>query len=497
MRENKFEIKENGGFAYTTARATYLAHRRSKRFNHTMLMCNVAITNSKHQSKNARVNVDLFDDTSIKSKCEVLADTLELNAETLMTDMKLLAIDIEALLNAPEEQKSIPIDEASAKKLLKKEGLFNVIQQVLGMKIAGEKKTSLLLFLIAISYKSQKTLHSILSANSSAGKSYILESVTSVLPPEDLLTYTVMTRSSIPNLQANELKGKCLLIEDVTGIDKQAEFHLREIQSKGKIAISKFSQEHGHTIRKEIEAHCSTLTATTKDRVYRDNENRSFMLKLDESKKQTERVLKFKSKVKGGELDTDAITKAVGEIRNAVRFLKPLEVVNPFASKIIIPEACKDRRRLQDLFLGLIDVITFLHQLQREKDEEGRLITTIEDIELALELTMDMFLLKSDELSNSNRLFLEELKPILQVKSDEEITSITFKVDELLGKVQGGNSSIYRKIKALQKEGVLVQVGGNQRVGNRYRLLFDDEFLAKRELIKSQLLNGIESIKNK
>lgn len=485
-------ILPNGGYEFQTAKATYVAHRRTKRFNPTMLVCNVRITNCKYQSKSARVNLDLFDDTNIKSKSEVLSDALEINANTLETELKLLAIGLEDILNQPEAVEHVVIDEEEAKKLLKNKGLIASIQDVLGLKVAGEEKTRLLLFLVAVSYKSQRPLHSILSATSSSGKSYLMEKAVELLPQEDVITYTVMTRSSIPNLQHNELQNKCIVIEDLTGIDKQAEFHLREIQTKGSLAVSKYSQEYGETRRKVIEAHCSTLSATTREKVYRDNENRSFFLKLDESDEQTGRVLDFKSQMKSGGIDEISYQEAVGQIRNAVRYLKPLEVLNPFASSIKIPEQCKDRRRLQDLFFGLIDVITFLHQLQRKK-EDGRLIATKEDVELALELTLDMFIIKSDDLSNSNRKFLEDLKEVLKEKSDDELTEIHFKADELLGKIAGGNSTIYRKVKALQKEGVLIQVSGNQRVGIKYRLLFDDDYEAKKALIQEELLSGLKS----
>ncbi len=497
MSQDKFILNANGSFEYITTNISGTIYPRSKRFNPTTLVCNIQIKNNKLPNKTARVNLDLFDDTSINSKLELLGNSLEISTNTIQSDLKLFALKIEKILAQSEEIEKVSINEKEAKIFLKQKDLIPAIESKLSKFIVGQNKTSTLNFLIAVSYKSTKPLHSILSAESSSGKSYLLEKVTEFLPPEDVVTYTAMTKSSIPNLKNNELQNKCVVIEDLIGIDRNAEFYLREIQTKGSISVSKFSHKHGHTITKKIDAHCSTISATTKGRnqIYRDNENRSFFLKLDESKEQIEKVLEFKSQLKAGLIDNTIHNKFLNQIRNAIRFLKPFDVINPFASHIIIPEACKDRTRLQDLLLGLIDVITFIHQLQRKRDNKGRLITEIQDVQLALDLTIDMFFYKADELSKSNRIFLEELKGILKEKSDDELTKIEFKVEDVLDKTNSGNSSIYRKIKLLQEKGLIIQIGGNQRIGNIYRLLFDDEFENKKVFIKQQLFSVMTKIK--
>ncbi len=134
-------------------------------------------------------------------------------------------------------------------------------------------------------------------------------------------------------------------------------------------------------------------------------------------------------------------------------------------------------------------MITLIHQQNRIKDELGRLITTVEDVKLAIELTSDIFITKADTLTSTNREFLEELKIYLNsvVEKDQEITDVVFRADELFNVINGGISSIYRKIDNLIKIGLIHQVGGNRKTGQKLRLAYNDEYEVLVQRIHNQV----------
>jgi hypothetical protein len=70
----------------------------------------------------------------------------------------------------------------------------------------------------------------------------------------------------------------------------------------------------------------------------------------------------------------------------------------------------KSLRRLNNQFQDFIAQITLLHQFQREEDNKGRVISTIEDIKHAIGLFFSCIMLKVDELDASSRQFYDRLK---------------------------------------------------------------------------------------
>ena len=100
-------------------------------------------------------------------------------------------------------------------------------------------------------------------------------------------------------------------------------------------------------------------------------------------------------------------------MQHLLRLLRPIPVVVPYATRIHLPDTVKDKRRLNSLYLALVSQITLLHQYQRKKDDSGRLISTLADLQLANEIMFDAIVLKADELHGMpefEELYAEALK---------------------------------------------------------------------------------------
>ena len=104
-----------------------------------------------------------------------------------------------------------------------------------------------------------------------------------------------------------------------------------------------------------------------------------------------------------------------------VRLLSPQQVVNPYAKSIKLPQTAHKIRRLNELYLSLVKQVTLLHQYQRKRDTQGRLISSITDLQLANEIMFESIILKVDELDGSLRQFFERLKTWLKKKQQKGI----------------------------------------------------------------------------
>ena len=171
--------------------------------------------------------------------------------------------------------------------------------------------------------------------------------------------------------------------------------------------------------RKEVKGQFSSLLATTKGETYEDNMSRSFLIAVDESKEQTKRIIENQNKRNAGEIDPKESQKAVAFIQGLVRNLKHYEVINPFATKLQLPEKVHKIRRLNEMYQAVIKQVTFLNQYQRNLSTNNQLLTTIEDIEQATEILFESIILKVDELDGSLRQFFEKIKKYLKEKNQE------------------------------------------------------------------------------
>lgn len=500
----KFKIKTlpSGIYEYKSSKAIYQVMVKNKEIRLDSIMCYITIKNIKEPNNQIGFSVNLAEGLQVRKQCEKSQGYVKLDIDDMMSDINQLTPRLLEVLEkekAPTKPEDFIINKKEGEKLLKSKNFITEVQKALKMKIVGESNLSLLMFFIAVSYKYKDTLNGLINASSSSGKTHILKTITSLLPPEDVVSMLVITKNALQNLVNNEMVGKCFLFEDYSSITEDNRMKIRELQTNKSIGVAKHDQTLGHAKISPIKAHFSTLAASTSNNIKIDNLNRCFIQTLDEEKDQTEQIIKHQSKIASGEINFDEFKKLQTNIQDSIRLLQPVEVVNPFASMISFPSECKDPRRLYELLLGLINVIAFIQQHSREKDELGRVIVAIEDLELAIDLTLDMFVLKSDDIDNKKRLFFQELKKYLETKKgkDESITDITFKIKELYEPMEAlvRKSSVHTRVKELQSIGFIKYLGGNQRVGEKFCLAFDDEYEQRKEKIKTHFLNLIQKQK--
>ncbi len=358
--------------------------------------------------------------------------------------------------------------------------------------IIGEENSRLLLFLITISYLNKQPLHALVQGSSGSGKTHIISRIADLMPPEDVLRFTRITESSLYNWGEFDLHRKVIIIEDLDGLKEDALYALREFISNQVLRSSvtiKDKKGNNKSSHKIVKGQFSSLSATTKGETYEDNMSRSFLLAVDESKEQTGRIITYQNKRNAGEIDPERQQKAIGFIQQAVRQLKCHEVINPYATRLHLPDKVHKIRRLNEMYQSVIKQVTFLNQYQRKFTADNRLITEIEDIEQATEVLFESIVLKVDELDGSLRQFFERLKKY--VKNDHQ----EFILRDIRQEFNISKTQLFRYIQTLVELEYIRQTGGFANKGIKYKISYWDNYQKLRAEIKDFLKLQIEELK--
>ena len=399
--------------------------------------------------KKHRLKVDLFDFGSVQSQCGELSEKQGFDFQELETDFlqltDLLEQHREALFEAEinpvtdrySEKELTPQAHEKAVEFLSKPQLLENINKLLEQNgIVGEEQNRMVLFVLASSYKMPYLMHAIVQGSSGEGKSHLINGIAQCMPQEDVMNMTRITSKSLYHYRDKELINKLIVIQDFDGLDEEAQYAFREMQSAKFLTSSTvvkdiFGNNRGRI--KQVQAHFASMTTTTKAEVYYDNMSRSVILGVDESQAQTMRIIAIQNKKLAGKGNSENELQATQLLRNAMRVLKSYEVINPFADKLILPLEAKMLRRLNSQFQNFVSQITILHQYQRKTDSKGRLIATKEDVKSAVDIFFSSIIIKVDELDKSTRQFFENLKGY--VKSQKNGTTHRFTNREIRRKL--------------------------------------------------------------
>ena len=444
----------------------------------------------------------------VELPCKDVNETLQLHDESIFTqlleerrilfssekrDSQITQNDTHTVILTKEESLKTHNDQpkTAIEFLEQKNVLQNLNRLIEKAGIIGEEQSRLLLFLITISYLNKSPLHGIVQGSSGSGKTHIISRIADLMPQEDVLRFTRITESSLYNWGEYDLFQKIIIIEDLDGLKEDALYALREFISNQVLRSSvtiKDKKGNNKSSHKIVKGQFSSLSATTKGETYEDNMSRSFLIAVDESKEQTQRIIHYQNQRNAGEIDRTEQEKAIGFIQKLVRNLKHYEVINPFATKLNLPEKVHKIRRLNEMYQAVIKQVTFINQYQREV-KNGYLITEIEDIEQATEVLFESIVLKVDELDGSLRQFFEKLKKY--VKSENQ----DFILREIRQEFNISKTQMFRHIQTLVELEYLKQTGGFANKGIKYKISYWDNHQKLRSEIKEFLQNQIRRIR--
>ncbi len=388
-----------------------------------------------------RQNIDLYNDTSIEKLTRKVAERLEIGTTIVRRDLDQLTNELENYrLQEVENQNKLYEKQVKvlteneikqATTFLSNQNLIENTQELIGKSgVIGEEVNRLLMYLIFTSRKTNNPLHCISLGSSGAGKTHLQSKVSELIPEEDKIEMTVLSANAFYYFNRTELQNKLILIEDLDGAESVL-YPLRELQSKKKITktvVHKDKKGTTKTIHLTVEGPVSVSGCTTQESIYEDNSNRSFLLYIDESHEQDQKIMHYQRQLSAGKINYEQEHQARELLKNCQRLLKTIAVRNPFAEFLTLPNSVFKPRRTNAHYLQFIEAITFYKQHQKQKHydtETGEefIETSIEDIEEANELIKEVLLRKSDTLTGASRNHLENLKEYLKQNNQTQFTN--------------------------------------------------------------------------
>lgn len=414
-----------------------------------------------------RHNLDLYNHNGVEKFVRRIAEYLEISTGIIRRSLQELIhllenYRIEVLDRAEEEEAEEYLLEKKERRstmdFLKAKHLLRNTNRYIGQSgVIGEQTNRLLMYLIFTSRKMENPLHCVSFGSSGSGKTHLQSKVAELIPEQERLSLTSLSSNSFYYFKKNELKNKLVLIEDLDGADDVL-YPLRELQTKKRISksvVQKSLGGQGKTTNLVVEGPVSVAGCTTKESLYEDNSNRSFLLYIDESEEQDERIMSYQRAVSAGRVDYQNEIDAQVLLKNVQRLLQPIRVINPFAEHLVLPKSVFKPRRTNAHYLQFIEAVTFYHQHQREskfdtQTGEEYIETTLDDIKMANDLIKGILLRKSDPLNGATRNYLERLKAYLGMKKEEMFTS-----SEIRKNLRIAESTLRRYHSLLMQEGYI------------------------------------------
>jgi hypothetical protein len=260
--------------------------------------------------------------------------------------------------------------------------------------LVGEQRLAQTLYLVLTSRLLAKQVSAGVKGHSASGKSYTVETVTRFFPPEAYLEFTAMSERALV-YSTEQYAHRTLVVYEVTALregveDDMTSYFIRSLLSEGRIdyEVTVRAKDGGFTTEKITKKGPTNLVfTTTKTRVHSENETRILSLATDDSREQTARVLLELADEGNGNGDLEPW-------RDLQRWLADAEhrVTIPYATRLarhVAPVAVRMRRDFGSL-LALIRAHAVLHQANRERDDDGRIIATLDDYTVVRELVADV-----------------------------------------------------------------------------------------------------------
>ena len=471
------------------------------------LRVTISLQKLKHNNI-LRHSIDLYNDNQVEKFTRTVAERLEIGTSEIRQTLQKLTKELENhrfLILDKQDQDSKPFRKElsateikTAEAFLKAKNLLSKTNELIGKSgVIGEADNRLLMYLIFTSRKTNNPLHCISLGSSGVGKTHLQSKVSELIPEEDKIEITVLSANAFYYFNRTELQHKLILIEDLDGAESVL-YPLRELQSKKRITktvVHKDTKGNTKTIHLTVEGPVSVAGCTTQESIYEDNSNRNFLLYIDESAEQDQRIMNYQRLMSAGKVNIATQIEATQLLQNVQRILKPIRVINPYAEYLELPQSVFKPRRTNSHYLQFIEAITFYCQWQRPKkyDEqtgEEYIETTLEDIKQANELIQEVLLRKSDLLNGACRQFFEKLKDYL--KKEKQSTFTNAEIRRIL-RVNPSNQKRY--MIQLQLADLIRKTKGDKRKGYGYEVINYNDYEATNKQIETLLKTTLQTLK--
>ncbi len=287
----------------------------------------------------------------------------------------------------PAKDDSSPEELAAAQEVLRSGDLVDqLLVDFDAVGVAGEEELALAIYAVGTSRLLRKPLHVIVRGDSASGKSFIVNTIAKLFPPESIKFATHLTPKALYRMP--DLRHRFLVLGERSRSDgpqiEDSTKALREFRSEGRISLS--SVQDGKLVEFRVEGPAATIETTTKEDLFNEDANRCLLLTSNESSEQTAKITARQAAAYEGAVQS--ASEAVIRRHWAMQRLLAAPVagvVIPFAGLLQqrIPKERVETRRAFPMLMAVIEASALLHRFQREVDAEGRIIATRADYAFA------------------------------------------------------------------------------------------------------------------
>lgn len=376
------------------------------------------------------------------------------------------------------EIKTIPMmpfeHRKEAERFGRSEAIFEEIEEdYTKLGLIGEEHNKILSYIAAVSRKMDIPLNILVLSSSGAGKSALQDKTLRLTPEEDVIRTSSITDKAIFYMEKDALKNKVLAIEEAAGVKDM--YAIRTLITEGHLTIETVS---GCKLRKNtVEGPVSVFQTTTNPDINPETKSRFFILGVDESRTQTQKILSSQRKAHtlAGIIQKASHENILTKHHCFQRLLRNYAVVNPYAESLFYGDDRLQARRDQPKFLNLCCAVAFLNQMKKEVKYHGELEyieVDIDDIEMATELASEILGMSLDDLSLPARdllMQLDEMLPKNKARFDR-----TFTRREVMEHTGWAKTRLHIHLQELLDYELVVKTGKRNCV-EQYKLIYNGE----------------------
>jgi hypothetical protein len=246
--------------------------------------------------------------------------------------------------------------------------------------VAGNPKAGKLIYLALNSrhLDAKQLVNVVVKGPSSAGKTYNVEKVLKFYPDDAFHFLTAMSERALAYSE-EPLAHKFLILAEAAGMNGEfATYLIRSLLSEGRLRYETVEKTSEGLRARIIEREGPTglIVTTTRTRLHSENETRMLTVVVDDTAEHTREILTMLADEDHEPPDLERwlalqIWLKGGETRVTIPYGKRL-------ASLIPPVAVRLRRDFGAI-LNLIRSNALLHRATRERDEQGRIVATLED----------------------------------------------------------------------------------------------------------------------
>lgn len=346
--------------------------------------------------------------------------------------------------------------------------------------VAGEARAAKLLYLALTSRLLERIVSVAVKGPSSGGKTYLVERVLSYFPESAYYALTAMSERTLAYSE-EPIRHRFLVIYEADGMASDfATYLMRSLLSEGRVRYETVeSTPQGIRPRLiEREGPTGLIITTTAVKLHPENETRLLSLTVTDTRDQTRGVIRALAKRNKHETDL-APWLALQEWLSSPESGRRVEI--PYAEDLaeLVPPVAVRLRRDFGAVLNLVRAHAVLHQANREKDEEGRVVADLDDYAAIRELVADLVAEGVEAtVPKTVRETVEAAKRLLEDSESEPITTAA-----VAGELKLDKSAALRRVKTAIDRGHLKNL--EDRRGRPARIILGEPIAGEVELLPS------------